>query len=148
MLQRPVDENFVEPFTFQLIQWFRSLDNDAVPQAIEAMQNSTNLMRQFSEQYDVLLCPTLTSKPKPLGYLSPNLNRDTLICRTEEYVGYTPIHNISGMCAMSVPLFVSPSGLPMGSHFAAKPGAESTLLGLAYQLEAAAPWAGRLPRGI
>ena len=145
MLQRPVDEDCIEPFTFQLIQWFRSLNNDAVPRSIEVMRNSADFMLQFSDRYDVLLCPTLTSEPKPLGYLSPKLDRETLIGRTEQYVGYTPIHNISGMCAMSVPLFVSPSGLPMGSHFAAKPGAESTLIGLAYQLETAAPWVGRLP---
>ena len=146
MLQRPVDEELIEPFTFQLIQWFRSLDNDAVPRSMEVMQNSANLMLQFANDYDVLLCPTLTSEPKPLGYLSPKLDREMLVERTEQYVGYTPIHNICGMCAMSVPLFISPSGLPIGSHFAAKPGAESTLIGLAYQLETAAPWVGRLPR--
>lgn len=145
ILQRPIDEDFIEPFTFQLIQWFRSLDNDAVSHSVEMMKKSTNLMLEFSNQYDVLLCPTLTSEPKPLGYLSPKLDRETLIERTEQYVGYTPIHNISGMCAMSVPLFMSSSGLPMGSHFAAKPGAESTLINLAYQLENAAPWVGRLP---
>lgn len=145
MLQRPVDENFIEPFTFQLVQWFRSLENDAVPNAMEVIRQSANLMLQFFDQYDVLLCPTLTTEPKPLGYLSPKLDRETLVERTEQYVGYTPIHNISGMCAMSVPLFLSSSGLPLGSHFAAKPGAESTLLSLAYQLETAAPWVGRLP---
>lgn len=50
-----------------------------------------------------------------------------------------------GMCAMSVPLHVNPSGLPIGSHFAAKPGEEKKLFDLAYQLEEASPWLDRLP---
>jgi len=97
-------------------------------------------MLQFADQYDVLLCPTLVNEPKEMGYLSPMLNRDILIERTEQYVGYTPIHNISGMCAMSAPLFNSSKALPNGSHFSAKPGAEATLINLAYQLENAVPW--------
>ncbi|MGH3165361.1 MAG: amidase family protein [Trebonia sp.] len=36
-------------------------------------------------------------------------------------------------------------GLPVGIHFAARPGADRLLLALAYELEAAAPWSGRVP---
>lgn len=145
VLQHPVDETIIEPFTFELIQWFRTLEQDALPHAMEVIQNAARAMLKLADNYDVLLCPTLVSEPKPLGYLSPQLDRETLIARTEHYAGYTPIHNISGMCAMSVPLFTSSSGLPVGSHFAAKPGAEATLLGIAYQLENAAPWSDKLP---
>jgi amidase len=44
---------------------------------------------------------------------------------------------------MSVPLYWSEGGLPLGSHFAARRGAEGVLLALAYELEAARPWADR-----
>ena len=70
-------------------------------------------------------------------------SREELIARTERAVGYTPIHNIAGCPAMSVPLHVAPSGLPIGSHFAARRGAEATLLALAYELEEARPWRDR-----
>jgi amidase len=33
--------------------------------------------------------------------------------------------------------------LPLGAHFAAAPGADATLLGLAYELEMARPWRDR-----
>jgi amidase len=46
---------------------------------------------------------------------------------------------------MSVPLHWSKAGLPIGSHFAAAAGNERLLLELAFQLEAAHPWAGRRP---
>jgi amidase len=60
-------------------------------------------------------------------------------------VAYTAIHNVAGTPAMSVPLGASVSGLPIGVQFAARRGDEATLLALAYELEAAAPWAERWP---
>ena len=44
---------------------------------------------------------------------------------------------------MSVPLNWTGKGLPIGSQFAARVGAEATLFGLAYPFEAACPWANR-----
>ena len=46
---------------------------------------------------------------------------------------------------MSVPLNWTPSGLPIGTQFAARAGGEGLLFQLAYQLEAAQPWADRAP---
>jgi Asp-tRNA(Asn)/Glu-tRNA(Gln) amidotransferase A subunit family amidase len=52
-----------------------------------AMQTASAEMLEFAGRYDVLLCPTLASQPKKLGFLSPELDRELLIQRTEEYVG-------------------------------------------------------------
>lgn len=60
------------------------------------------------------------------------------------YVAYTPLHNVAGTPAMSVPLSRSPAGLPIGSQFAARVGDEARLFALAAELEAARPWAGEL----
>jgi amidase len=63
--------------------------------------------------------------------------------KVRDYVAYTPLQNAAGAPAMSMPLSMSPDGLPIGAHFAAAKGQERTLLELAYELEQAAPWAGR-----
>ncbi len=43
-----------------------------------------------------------------------------------DYLPYTPLHNICGTTAMSVPLAWDGNGLPIGSHFAARAGGEAT----------------------
>jgi len=53
--------------------------------------------------------------------------------------------NLTGNPAMSVPLWWNEEGLPIGAHFLAPFGDEATLFRLAAQLEAAQPWADRLP---
>ncbi|MBZ0238491.1 MAG: amidase, partial [Deltaproteobacteria bacterium] len=92
---------------------------------------------------DVIVTPVLATLPWKLGHLSPFVPADELIRRTAEAVGYTPIHNIAGTPAMSVPLHSSTDGLPIGAHLAAAPGSDALLLELAYELEAARPWADR-----
>ncbi len=145
MLGRPVGPDDLEPFTLSLIEWYRAQPGGALERAMSAMEDAGRRMRSYLEGYDATLCPTVPSAPFLLGTLSPGLDRETLIRRTETLAGYTPIHNIAGVPAMSVPLFTAPEGWPIGSHFAARQGAEATLLGLAYQLEEAAPWRGRWP---
>jgi amidase len=68
-----------------------------------------------------------------------------LLQRISSAVGYTPIANIVGSPAMSVPLHFPEDGIPIGSHFAAAPGADALLLGLAYELELARPWKDMWP---
>ena len=92
------------------------------------------------DRCDVILSPVATRPPWPIGMLAPDLGRRTLIERTEQLVGYTPIHNAAGCPAMSVPL-ERVDGLPVGMHLAAAPGEDALLLGLAFELEAAQPWA-------
>ncbi len=129
----------LEPFTQALIRWYQALPSSALPQVLQGAADAGKRMNAFLERFDVALSPVQPIVVPALGHLSPELEREELIRRTETFAGYTPIHNMSGATAMSVPLGEF-EGLPIGSHFAARPGAEATLIQLAYELERAAPW--------
>jgi amidase len=58
---------------------------------------------------------------------------------------YTIPHNIMGTPAMSLPLAMHSSGVPVGVQIAARPAAEHLLLQLAAALEMAMPSKGRVP---
>jgi amidase len=146
LIGSPVNDAHLEPFTLSLIKWYRSLPADALMRARSAFDNAAKIMANYMKKFDVVLCPTLARTPQKLGYLSPQLDRELLIRRTEQFAGYTPIHNIAGLPAMSVPLYITDTGLPVGSHFAAPVGCEATLFGLAYQLEEAAQWTRKRPK--
>jgi amidase len=67
--------------------------------------------------------------------------------RVFEHSPFTPVFNVAGTPAMSLPLAMSrQQGLPIGLQFAARFGAEEVLLRLAGQLEQALPWHERKPR--
>jgi amidase len=142
---QPIPDGAIEPFTDELVTWYRQLPEGAVDEAREIFEEAASTMRAFLSDHDVTLCPTLGVEPPEIGFLSPNLPREELLRRTERLAGYTPIHNIAGAPAMSVPLHTTNDGLPVGAHFAAGPRQDALLLALAYQLEEAAPWRDRWP---
>ena len=93
----------------------------------------------------------LACKPPKLDALvrlifAPTLDLKTLTERRMHYSVYTQLHNVAGTPAMSAPLGMSQDGLPIGSQFAAAKGREGLLYALAYELEAAQPWASRTPK--
>lgn len=146
MLGRALNDADIEPFTLSLLEWFKSLPAEALPQAMAQMGEIKAAVIDQLSPFDAVLSPTVPIRVPKLGHLSPLLDREGLIARTEELAGYTPIHNIAGLPAMSVPLHVDSEGLPIGMHFAGSLGSEATLLSLAYELEEALPWRHRLPK--
>lgn len=139
----PVQEEELEPFTWALADAFLARGPDALPRAREVFAEAVRAYHEATQGYDVVLTPTLATEPWRLGHLSPILGREELLHRTARGVGYTPLHNLAGCPAMSVPLHFPEEGLPIGTHFAAAPGDDALLLGLAYQLEQARPWKDR-----
>ena len=72
---------------------------------------------------------------------------DALAKEVYAFMPYTPLFNVTGQPAMSVPLHWNDEGLPIGMHFVGKWGDEATLFRLAGQLEKAKPWFDKTPIG-
>jgi amidase len=144
---RKPDETQFEPFTLSLVELFRRTPRAELPRAFQRLTENVLAYDTWfpAHFFDVVLSPVLSTPPPRLGEYGPSVPADVLIPRLKEYVGYTPIHNLAGAPAMSVPLYWTMDGLPVGSMFAARAGNERMLFELAYELEQARPWAGRVP---
>lgn len=137
--------------------------------AVRSMQMTARTIGRFLERYDVVLTPTLADPPPVIGALQPSKAELALMKtisrlhagwllgaldivkplaeKTLAFIPYTPVFNVTGQPAMSVPLYWNEAGLPIGVHFAARLGADDVLFRLAGQLERARPWFDRAPRG-
>ena len=58
---------------------------------------------------------------------------------------FTRPFNITGQPAISLPLHLTPEGLPVGVQLVAAMGREDPLIRIASQLEQELPWIDRLP---
>jgi len=137
---------FFEPFVWAFTGQGRRLSAPDYLLALQDLQRLTRNVARFFVNYDVWLTPTLGEPPVPLGtFAFSGDDPFKLRRRVAAFSPFTYIANVTGQPAMSVPLFWSPKGLPVGSHFMGRFGEEATLFRLAAQLEAARPWAGRRP---
>jgi amidase len=141
----PVGRHELEPFSWELAEELGRRGPDALPQARARLAAFARAYLQGIRGYDAVLTPTLATPPWRLGHLSPLLPREELMRRTARAVGYTPVHNVAGCPAMSLPLHWTDAGAPVGVQLAAAPGEDALLLGLAYELETARPWKDRWP---
>ena len=143
LVERSASMPAFEPFTLALVE--RSVrrtpaDLLAADTTLRAMAHETG---RFLENYDLFLSPVLGSPPVELGFIDQTLPWPELVELLTHYVAFTPVANFTGLPAMSVPLYWTDDGLPIGSHFMGRFGDEETLFNLAGQLEAARPWADR-----
>jgi len=134
-----------EPFTWTLARRALTQRPADLMAAQTTLQNIAHTTGTFLEKYDMALTPVLGTPPLRIGALDQTLPYDDFAEIVTRHVAFTPLANISGFPAMSVPLSWTPQGLPIGSQFLGKFGDESTLIRLAGQLERARPWADRRP---
>jgi len=135
-----------EPLTWALYEMGRQQSASAYLLAVTALQRVARDVARFFVNYDVWLTPTLAEPPVPLGtFDSPPENPLQGLFRAAAFLPFTPICNVTGQPAMSVPLFWNADGLPVGTHFIGRFGDEATLFRLGAQLEAARPWTERRP---
>lgn len=139
ILATPVAREQLDNLTHGLAAFYRKRAL-TTPQVLYRLRRAKALYAQVFQQYDVVVSPVLAHTTPTLGHLSPQQAFDQLLDRLLNYVSFTPISNITGAPAISLPMGSTMQGLPIGVHFASSDGQERRLLELAYQLEAAQPW--------
>lgn len=151
VLERPIEAGDVEPLTWEMYQGGLGVTAQQLLDAVHALETFGREVGTWwepgdgSRGFDLLLTPTLAEPPVPLGTFE---DPDTPILGFLRAAAFAPFcagFNLTGQPAMTVPLFWSPVGLPVGVQLAAAYGREDLLLRVAAQLEAARPWADRHP---
>ncbi|GHC23200.1 6-aminohexanoate-cyclic-dimer hydrolase [Kushneria pakistanensis] len=148
MRGQPVSNEEIEPRTRVMLRERGRLDATRYIAAINYIHALGRKIAGTMLDFDVLLSPTLARKPPMIGTLDAfddRLTLDEVIHAFHSYCPFTALFNATGQPAMSVPLYWTEDGLPLGSHFAGRFGQENLLFSLAAQLEQERPWAGRVP---
>ena len=135
----------LEPWTLGLGKWFDRLPEGQVEKAVGRLKEDTLKTNEIFNTYDMILSPVVQTTAPKNGLMAPDIPYDELLERSVNFITFTPLANVTGDPAMSLPLGLSPNGLPIGSHFHSSIGTEQQLLELALQLEKASPWKDRWP---
>lgn len=146
---RPIDGSTLEEITLSYYRFGRTVTAVDLLGAFEARNRMARRFAAWFAGHDVLVMPTLPTLPYETGAYARSLEglrNEDLLMQAFRFMPYTPLFNVTGQPAMSMPLVHdAASGLPVGIQFAAGLCREDVLLRLAGQLEQAMPWAGRRP---
>jgi amidase len=145
-----VGPDTLEPVILSVYEAAKEITPARFIAACGAANTARRKLGAFYQDHDIWLSPTTARVSEPWGRYNlskPGVSWTNLI---DELFAipcqYTIPHNIMGTPAVSLPLAMHSSGVPVGVQIAAKPAAEHLVLQVAAQLENAMPWRSRVPQ--
>lgn len=144
--QRPPQPDDVEPLTWAFCQLDATHQGADLLAAMTQLQGHARRMIAFFSRFDMMLTPALGQRPVRIGEIDPcSAEPMGAFQQAMAFSPFTAIWNVTGQPAISLPLYQGDDGLPLAVQLVGQPLGEGTLLALASQIEAALPWAGRMP---
>lgn len=141
LVGREPNPELLEPLTWALYERGNQVSAPRYLLTLGALQRASRKLAESFQTWDALVTPTLAWPTPAIGTFAGSAEQPLQgFERAIDFVPYTPLANITGQPAMSVPMGTDNAGLPLGVHFIGRFGGEATLLALAAQLEQAAPW--------
>jgi len=133
------DSTGLDGLTVGLARYYRR-HLAGTPAALYRLRRVRAAYASMFRRHELVLSPVLAHVTPEIGHLSPTVPFDELIGRLHRYVAYTPLNNIAGTPAISLPMGMATEGVPIGIQLSAAAGDERTLLETAYALEQDQPW--------
>ena len=124
----------------------RATDAITYTESVTMLQRvSRRFVEPFGRDFDLLLTPGMAIEPPEVGSIWAGVEDDpnAPLTNATPMAAYTVVFNVTGQPAISLPVHMAASGLPVGVQFAAPLYDEATLIRVAAQLEAAFGWADR-----
>jgi amidase len=146
----PLDQSKLEPLTAQMVELAGGFTAADYLQALDYLHRMARRIVSMWSDVDVLLTPTVAQPPIEIGALRPKEGEPPIqmLLNAAGWVPFTPVWNVTGQPAISLPLHQSEAGLPIGIQLVGPPAGEELLISLAAQLEEARPWAERRPEAV
>lgn len=141
----PAAEANTRPLTRWIRENGRGLTGAQVYAALATLRSAARVEIAATGDFDAVLTPTLAQPPAQVGQLRNDADPAADFEAQKQFTPFTAPYNMTGQPAVSIPLHWTAAGLPIGVQLIGRPADEVTLLRLAAQLEAAAPWAHRRP---
>lgn len=145
----PIDETTLEPLVYKTYLDALSRKGMEVFRARRELARAGREMGRFFQSYDLLISPTCGRIGRPLGTLNGVVNSEISASewarKRRDYACIAPLANVAGLPSISLPLYMSDSGLPIGVEIDGAIDQDELVLQLSAQLERAAPWSERKP---
>lgn len=123
------------------------LPQGVLRRSLEGEREIAARLNRVLERHDVLLTPATATPPPRIGQLQGRGAMWTLNA-VAAMVPYNGMWNLTGQPAVALPAGSGADGLPRAVQIVGREGDEATLLTLSAQLQAARPWAARIPPGF
>jgi amidase len=148
LTKRVPDADSLEPITLKMVEAGSKITALDLKKALAFTNTVSRALGLFFEEWDLILTPTLSRATPKHGSnlaLQSDVPLQKWLEEVSSYIPHTPVANLTGVPAISVPCGIGPGELPLGIHFFAPMGGEAQLLDIAQQLEKAEPWCNRRP---
>jgi amidase len=142
-----LDIEQLEPLSRQMYDMSLNMSATDYLRALDWLHDYSRKLVSMWDGIDLLLTPTLAKPPIEIGALEPKQDEPPIqmLMNSATWVPFTPVWNVTGQPAISLPLHQTDAGLPVGVQLVGPPAGEETLISVAAQVEAAQPWSERRP---
>ncbi|CAN5730364.1 amidase [soil metagenome] len=143
-LSRHVDDldevrDRLDPGRVELLEHARRFTADDIMRAQNEWNGYYHVWREFMEDYDIVLTPTMACSPFPAGTHRP----ETVNGKPTTYLGWTGFaypFNLTGQPAATVPCGFTSAGLPVGLQIVGRYRDDLGVLRASAAFEAMKPW--------
>jgi amidase len=136
----------LEPVTLAIYEYAKTIATTQFLTAHAALNTMRRRLGPYFQRHDLWLSPTTAAVAEPWGHY--NLGRTDLtppqyMAHIFRQIQFCFPHNVMGTPAISLPLAMHSSGLPIGVQLGARPAEDHLVLQVAAQLEREMAWSAR-----
>lgn len=139
------DLTLLDPVNVRTIEYGRGISAADYLRGLAEVHRLSRQIITFWDNHDILITPTVTRPAPRVGEMGsdPRTAGDEHL----DWLSFTYPYNCTGQPAISLPLGMHSSGLPIGVQLVGRPRGDVEVLALGAQLEKMLPWSDQIPEG-